>query len=122
MRSLTFIVVLLSSALFAQESPTKGPARDPNPQNSTPKNYEGCVIRSNGNIMLTDADGTDYKLVSSQQKIDGYVGQEVRITASNMNSNDSSSGERDVQIQGPQPAALDVSDIQKIADHCKSPK
>ena len=126
MRTLKFVIVLLAFSaqgyLFAQEAPTRGPARDPNTQSTRPKNFEGCVIRSNNSIMLTDANGTDYKLVSTQQKLDGYVGEEVRVTAIGMNANDPSSGEHDVPAQGPQPSSLDVSDIQKLSDHCKSPK
>lgn len=86
--------------------------------------YQGCVIRSNGGVMLTDASNRDYKLVSSARKLDSYVGQEVRITATLMNPNDPSSDEKSVSGEPPQnqPKTLDVQDIAKLADKCSSPK
>jgi hypothetical protein len=74
--------------------------------------------------MLTDASNRDYRLVSSARKLDSYVGQEVKITATAINPDDPSSGERGVNSGKPpnQPPALDVEDIEKLADHCSSPK
>ena len=117
--------LLISSAALAQESPTKGPATGDSGANSaTPKVYAGCVIRTNGSIMLADAANRDYKLVSSGRSLDSYVGQEVRITASNMNPSDPSSDEHGASAEQPQkvPMTLDVEDIQKVSDTCSSPK
>ena len=123
MRILLTVCVLTSAFLVRQETPLKGPNRDPNPQASTPKTYQGCVIRSNGKVMLTDASNTDYKLVSTARSLAIYVGQEVRITASIINPNDASSDERSAATDEPQkPLTLDVEDIAKVADHCSSPK
>lgn len=52
--------------------------------------------------MLTDAQNRDYKLVSSAQKLDSYVGQEVQITVTLMDPNDPSSGEKSVRGEMPQ--------------------
>lgn len=126
---------LLSTCLFAQEAPIKGPDRDANTQVSLPQTYKGCVIKSNGKLMLTDSAGKDFVLVRNArstsgksaartESLDSYVGQEVRITASPLNPNDPSLDERSVKSQQPQnpPATLDVEEISKLADHCSSPK
>jgi len=117
-------LVLVSVCAVAQEVPTQGPQRDPNPQSTLPKTYQGCVIRSNGNVMLTDASNIDYKLVSNARSLESYVGQEVRITASKITPGDPSSDDRAaVAEKAPrQPATLDVEAIAKVADHCSSPK
>ena len=124
MRLLLAVGVMISTGLIAPEHPTHGPNRDPNPQSTRPTSYQGCVIRSNGSVMLTDPSNRDYKLVSSARKLDSYVGQEVRITATLMNPNDPSSDEKSVSGEVPQnqPKTLDVEDIEKVADKCSSPK
>ena len=124
MRILLAGLVLISMCAVAQEVPTRGPKRDPNPQATLPKVYQGCVIRSNGKIMLTDASNLDYKLVSSARSLDSYVGQEVRITAAQIAPGDPSSDDRAATAEkAPRPpATLDVEDIAKVADHCSSPK
>jgi len=125
MRSVLAVCVLISACLFAQEVPLKGPNRDANPDSTKPQSYQGCVIRSNGQVMLTDASNNDYKLVSaSGRSLDSYVGQEVRITAVLMNANDPSSDEKSANGQEAQnkPATLDIEEIAKVADHCSSPK
>jgi hypothetical protein len=119
------VCVLISACAFAQEVPLKGPNRDPNPDSTRPQSYQGCVIRSNGQVMLTDASNNDYKLVSaSGRSLDSYVGQEVRITAVLINANDPSSDEKSASGQEAQnkPATLDIENISKVADHCSSPK
>ncbi len=117
---------LLSSLLvFAQESPDKGPATGDRTANSTtPLPYQGCVIRSNGKIMLADAKNQDYILVSSGRSLDAYVGQEVKLSAVNMNPSDPSSDQHGMSAEQPQgqPMTLDVENIQKISDKCSSPQ
>jgi hypothetical protein len=125
MRILVPALLLLSGIALAQETPTKGPATgDPAANSTTPRNYQGCVIRSNGKVMLTDARNKDYQLVSSARALDSYVGQEVQITASNMNPSDPSSDEHGISAEQPvkQPMTLDVQDIQKVSDRCTSPQ
>lgn len=124
MRLLMAVLVLLSTFAVAQEMPTRGPATgDPTANSTTPRTYRGCVIRSNGSVMLADASNQDYILVSSGHSLDSYVGQEVTIRASNVNPSDPSSDERGVNAEQPagQPMTLNVEDIQKTADHCTSP-
>jgi hypothetical protein len=109
----------------AQEFPTKGPAtKDPNKNASQPKIYQGCMIRANGSIMLADQYNRDYKLVGNGKKLESYVGQEVKITASDVNPNDPSSDERSVNDANPQnaPKSLSVENIEKVSNYCSSPK
>jgi len=117
---------LLSSLLvFAQESPDKGPATvDRTANSTTPLPYQGCVIRSNGKIMLADAKNQDYILVSSGRSLDAYVGQEVKLSAVNMNPSDPSSDQHGMSAEQPQgqPMTLDVENIQKVSDKCSSPQ
>jgi hypothetical protein len=125
MYRLLAVCTLCSACLVAQESPIESPSRDKNPQASSPRTYQGCVIRSQGKILLTDPSGTEYNLVSSSgRKLDSYVGQEVKIQANDLNPYDSSSDERSALSGQPQhgPPTLDVEYIEKVADHCSSPK
>ncbi len=125
MRVLVAAVLLTFGVAYAQESPIKGPATgDPSANSTTPKAYRGCVIRSNGKIMLTDAKNNDYILVSSGRSLDEYVGQEVKLSATNMNPSDPSSDEHGMSAEQPQgqPLTLDVEDIQKVSDKCSSPQ
>jgi hypothetical protein len=111
------VFLLVSACLFAQEAPLSGPVRDRNPQAAKPQAYQGCVIRTNGQVMLTDGSGADYKLVSSRRALDRYVGQEVQITATPINPKDSTADGISVEI----PPTLDVAAIAKVAAHCPSP-
>jgi len=136
MRIFLTTLVLTSAFLAAQEAPTKAPNHDPNPQVSGPNAYQGCVIKSNGKVMLTDSSNKDYILVRNARStgtvvgserapsLESYLGQEVRITATMMNPNDPSLDDSSVHGQKPQnlPATLDVEEIAKVADHCSSPK
>jgi len=125
MRILVAAVLLISAMAFAQESPNRGPATgDPAANSTTPRTYQGCVVRSGGKIMLTDANNRDYVLVSSARKLDSYVGQEVQLSAVNMNPSDPSSDEHSVKAEQPQgqPMTLDVENIQKVSDWCTSPQ
>ena len=125
MRILVTALLLISAMAFAQESPTRGPATgDPAANSTKPETYQGCVLRSGGKIMLTDANNRDYVLVSSAGKLDSYVGQEVQLSAVNINPSDPSSGERGVSAGQPQgqPTTLDVENIQKVSDRCTSPQ
>lgn len=126
MRVLAIAAVLLMFAVaYAQESPTKGPATgDPSANSTTPRTFQGCVIRSNGKIMLADAKNNDYILVSSGRSLDDYVGQEVTLSAVNINPSDPSSDQHGMSAEQPQgqPMTLDVEDIQKVSDKCSSPQ
>ena len=125
MRLIIPALLFVSAFALAQETPIKGPATGDSAANSTtPRTYQGCVIRSSGSIMLTTSGNKDYKLVSSARSLDSYVGQEVQLSAVNMNPNDASSDERGVSAEEPQakPMTLDVEDIQKVSDHCSSPQ
>jgi len=120
-------LALLVTSVFAQsaESPGRGPAtEDPSANSTTPMTYQGCVVRSGGKIMLTDPENRDYNLVSSRRSLDGYIGQEVQVSAVHISPNDSTSEEHGIGAQQPQsqPMTLDVEDIQNIADKCRSPK
>ena len=125
MRSLVAALLLISAMAFAQESPSRGPATgDPAANSTKPEAYQGCVLRSGGKIMLTDPSNRDYVLVSSARKLDTYVGQEVRLSAVNINPGDPSSDEHGLNAEQPQgqPLTLDVENIQKVSDRCTSPQ
>jgi len=121
--SLALLILASTCCSLAKESPNQAPDRDPNPKSTTPSAYQGCVIRENGNILLSDPSNTNFKLVSSVGSLDSYVGREVRITATLMNPPESS-GDKSVGGAEPQkpPKTLDVEDIAKVADHCTSPE
>jgi len=125
MRVLLAAVLLTFAVAYAQESPIKGPATgDPSANSTTPRTFQGCVIRSNGKVMLADAKNTDYVLVSSGRSLDEYVGQEVKLSAINVNPSDPSSDQHGMSSEQPQgqPMTLDVEDIQKVSDKCSSPQ
>ena len=125
MRILAFALLVTSAFAQSAESPGRGPAsEDPAANSTTPATYQGCVVRSGGKIMLTDAENRDYILVSSERSLDSYVGQEVQVSAVHMSPNDPTSNERGISAQQPQgqPLTLDVENIQKVADKCSSPK
>ena len=102
MRILVPALLLISAMAFAQESPNRGPATgDPAANSATPRTYQGCVVRSGGKIMLTDAKNRDYVLVSSARSLENYIGQEVQLSAVNMNPSDPSSDEHGVSAEQP---------------------
>lgn len=125
MRILMLAFLLTSAFAQSPESPNRGPATEDSTANSTtPKTYQGCVVRSGGKIMLTDAQNRDYILVSSGRSLDSYIGQEVQLSAISMNPNDPTSTQHGIGAQQPSgpPMTLDVENIQKVRDKCSSPK
>jgi len=125
MRALFLSFFLVTTAALAQEFPTKeATTNDPDKNASQPKIYQGCMIRSSGSIMLADESNRDYKLIANGKTLDSYVGQEVKITASNVNPSDASSAERSRSDAQPQntPPTLSVENIEKVSNYCSSPK
>ena len=126
MRTL-FVLLLFSVTAFAQESPSRdGRAnRDPNANASQLQTYQGCVIRSSGEIVLADPGGKEYKLLSRRGvDLASYVGQEVQLSASDVNPGDQSSDERSMNSGEARNniRALDVEQISKVSENCRSPK
>jgi hypothetical protein len=122
MRLVLIACVLISTGVVAQESPLQSPNPDPNPNSTRPMNYQGCVIRLHGTVMLTDASSRDYKLVSHRGELASYVGQEVQVVGTLRNPVDPSCDEMSGLVQRNEPASLDVEYIAKAADHCSSIK
>jgi Protein of unknown function (DUF5818) len=124
MRLLFAALLLIATFAGAQETPVKGPNYDSDVDATKPQVYQGCAIRSNGNVLLAVASGTEYNLVSNARKLDAYVGQEVRVTATQINPHDPSLDMHGASNPNPpgKPATLDVEDIAKVSDHCSSPK
>lgn len=123
MRAL-FVFLLIVGFAGAQEFPTQGPATgDPTINSSQPMTYRGCVVRSNGRLMLNSALNHQYKL-TGERSLDSYVGQEVKIVASNVNPSDPSSDERSMSAGEPQntPQTLVVDEIEKVGDNCAAKK
>jgi len=122
-----FVLLLFSVTAFAQESPSRdGRAnRDPNANASQLQTYQGCVIRSSGEIVLADPGGKEYKLLSRRGvDLASYVGQEVQLSASDVNPGDQSSDERSMNSGEARNniRALDVEQISKVSENCRSPK
>jgi hypothetical protein len=125
MRALFLTLFLISNLAAAQEFPAKGPVtNDPNASSSQPKTYQGCMIRSNGNIMLADDANRDYKLIANGNSLDSYVGNEVKITASGVNPSDPPSDERNMNAGKTTnaPITLSVESVEKVSNYCSSPK
>lgn len=124
MRALFLAVLLIAVSAAAQEFPTKGPAtHDPTKNSSQLRTYEGCVVRANNGIMLHSVTNHQYRLTGARS-LDSYAGQEVKLTAHNVNPKDPSSDERSMSAAEPQnaPVTLAVEDIQKVSDSCKPQK
>ena len=125
MRILAFALLVTSAFAQSPETPNRRPAtEDPAANTTAPTTYQGCIVRSGGKIMLTDAENRDYILVSSEQLLDRYVGQEVQVSATHISPNDPASNAQGISAQQPhhRPLTLAVENIQKIADKCSSPK
>lgn len=119
-----FALLLIASFAAAQEFPTQGPAtHDPAKNSSQPRTYQGCVVRSNGRLMLNSTSNREYTL-TGERSLDSYVGQEVKIVAYNVNPNDPSSDERSMSAAEPQntPETLAVEEIEKAPGNCSAKK
>ena len=121
------MLAFLVTSVFAQsrDGLNRGPETEDRAANSTtPKTYQGCVVRSGGKIMLTDAQNRDYILVSSRRSLDSYIGQEVQLSAIHINPSDPTSNEHGISAQQPhsQPMTLDVENLEKVSDKCSSPE
>jgi Protein of unknown function (DUF5818) len=84
MRYLLLSIVLLCAGwVVAQESAaqTNSPASgQTSSTNSGETTVQGCLSGSNGNYMLTDKNGTSYKLTGETAKLSEHVGHEIRVT------------------------------------------
>jgi len=118
---------LIPAACFSQQ---QSAGRDSNAGNPT-KEYQGCVIRSGGNILLTTPANKDFKLArtsdgtsdSTSAPLDTYVGDEVKITATQTTPQNPASPAAEAGAgntkQGP--PTLEVAEITKVSEHCSSP-
>jgi len=121
------ILLLFSVSALTQESPSRdGRAnRDPNANASQLQSYQGCVIRSSGEIVLANPAGKEYKLLSRRGlDLASYIGQEVQISASDVNPGDQSSDERSMNSgeASNNIRSLNVEQISKVSENCQSPK
>lgn len=134
MRFFLAALVLICASVSAQETPTKGPARDSNPEVSRPKTYEGCVVRSDNRLLLKDSAGKEYILVRNarslgteasageSQSLESYAGQKVRVRADTVDPGDPSLDDRGVNSETPQhrPPTLNVENIAKAGGRCST--
>jgi hypothetical protein len=124
-------VLMLRLLLFflipaACSSHQQSAARDSNADNPA-KEYQGCVIRSGGNILLTTPANKDFRLTrasaSTSVQLDTYVGDEVKITATQTTPQNPASPAAEAGAgntkQGP--PTLEVAEITKVSEHCSSP-
>jgi hypothetical protein len=122
MRTL-LLLILIPAACFCQgDSPGNGNKRE-STTDSSMKEYQGCVIRSGGDILLTTPANVDFKLSGAPGSLDRYVGDEVKVTASQTAPDNAGSPAADATAgntkQGPQ--TIEVAEITKIAERCSSP-
>ena len=124
MRAFLFTFLLVGCFAAAQEFPVQGPATtDPTTGSSQLRQYQGCVVRSNDGTELEASSHHRFKLMSDRD-LGSYVGQEASIYAHDVNPNDPSSDERGVGVvKTPnESVTLEVEEIQKVSDTCKSQK
>jgi len=117
------LFLLIPAACFCQEQSTAHESDGGNPA----KEYQGCVIRSGGNILLTTPANKDFKLArasaTTSVQLDTYVGDEVKITATQTTPENPASPAAEAGAgntkQGP--PTLEVVEITKVSEHCSSP-
>ena len=120
------LIFLIPAACLSQQ---QSAARDSDAYNPA-KEYQGCVIRSGGNILLTTPANKDFKLTSTSgtsasttAQLDTYVGDEVKITATQTTPQKPASPAAEAGAgntkQGP--PTLEVAEITKVSEHCSSP-
>ena len=112
--------ILIGLPAFAQMYPTdRSFTRTAN--SSVPVEYDGCLQRASSGLLFNSSQGK-YYLVSGTVSLQGYVGQNVHIIASNINPGDPSSDERSFASGEPlhQPPTLDVTDISISGGVCNS--
>jgi hypothetical protein len=117
---------LIPAACFSQQ---QSAVRDSDAGNPA-KEYQGCVIRSGGNILLATPANKDFKLTrasgstsATTAQLDTYVGDEVKITATQTTPQNPASPAAEAGAgntkQGP--PTLEVAEITKVSEHCSSP-
>ena len=120
------LIFLIPAACLSQQ---QSAARDSDA--GPTKEYQGCVIRSGGNILLTTPANKDFKLTrasastsaTTTASLDTYVGDEVKIIATQTTPQNPASPAAEAGAgntkQGP--PTLEVAEITKVSEHCSSP-
>jgi hypothetical protein len=118
MRKLWFALLLASSLLLAQSTPSQDNAKNSKGQVT----IQGCVSRSSGDYILTQQDPVKtYELqATGKTKLGPYLGQQVEVTGTKSPSL-STSSDAMAKMGSPAPTTLTVTSIKTIAKQCTSP-
>ncbi len=117
MRKLSFVLLLLSSFLLAQES---NPSRQNSKTSKGQITVQGCVSRSSGDYVLMKHDlGMSYQLhATGKVRLAHYLGQQVEATGEespSMSTSSNSSG-----IMSSPSVALTITSIKTIEKRCSA--
>ena len=124
MRHILFLSVLLLGATWAMaqnQSQTAPEHTSPSQEKAAPTSsgghtsVEGCLSSSGGNYMLTDKNGTSYRLSGDTAKLSEHVGHEIKVTGS-LGSSTTAAGTTGTSSE----KTLEVSSFKHIAKTCQS--
>ncbi len=93
--------------------------------NSQASTLRGCLSQSSdGNFMLADKSGNNFQLQGDASQLDSYIGKEIQVHGSSLNSSGTSADAMASDTGGATGAAkqFTVSDVHKVADTCASSK
>jgi hypothetical protein len=118
------LALLLSAAwIQAQQYPEKGSSQSSSTKSNSAATIQGCLQRSEGNFMLTDAAGTTYQIEGDTSKLTEHIGHEVQITGTKSTSSSASasgSPESGSKSSASQQQTIQVQDVKHISATCKS--
>jgi hypothetical protein len=117
------VALLCASLGWAQQS---APSADSNAASSS---IRGCLSGAEGNYMLTQQDGTVFRLVGKEDQLKNHIGHEVMVTGQVSASGSGSApdqGESNSQNSAGSSGSstsgntVEVSDIKMVAKRCSS--
>jgi hypothetical protein len=110
-RTILLVVLLVGGWLMAQANPDQ-----PSKEKKGQVTVQGCVSRSSGDYVLTEADpANSYVLhAANNTKLGPYLGQRVKVTGTKQSTmSDSSDAGR-----APAPVTIMVNSIKTISKEC----
>ena len=125
-RIVVLFSVLLLGACMAAAQDTQDKSNPYTPTQATKDasgqmTIEGCLSGDSGNYMLSDKNGTSYKLTGDTAKLSEHVGHEVKITGT-ASSASASGGETASGTSGTTGASqtLEVSSVTHMSKTCEN--
>jgi len=97
----------------------------PQVDSSQASTLRGCLSQSSdGNFMLADSSGNNFQLHGDATQLDSFIGKEIQVKGSSLNSSGSSADAMASDTGGAAGAAkqFTVSDVHKVGDTCASSK